>query len=137
MPIVQMPVLLCQQAPHQKIWSHLSNIAGRKLFKAAAGLTAAMRGCEIKDRINWDDPVGVNCLVAIVVMAYDVIHVHRFCNMGNLIQFPRIGPKVREIDDPLSITFEVEVIHHVKADQRGEKSPICLCHRVTDQIAVI
>ena len=35
-------------------------------------------------RIDWDDPVRINALVAVVVVAHDVVEIHRFCDTGPL-----------------------------------------------------
>lgn len=50
-----------------------------------AALAAPVLSQKIKLGIYRDDPVGIDGVVAIVIVAHDVIHVHRRSNTGCLV----------------------------------------------------
>ena len=66
-------------------------------------------------RIDRDDPVRINALVAVVVVAHDMRKVHRVSDAGPLVQLACVGPQVRIIHDPLSVTLEVQVVDRIEA----------------------
>lgn len=86
-----------------------------------------MRCRKIKNGIDRNDAVGVNHVVAIMVVAYDMVEMHRVINIGDLVQFARICPDVGVIDNPLAVAFKMQVIDQIKTNQRRKKPPISLC----------
>ena len=86
-----------------------------------------MRCRKIKDWVDGNDAMGVNHIVAIVIVAHDMVKMHRFRDLGDLIQFARVRPDIGVISDPLTIAFKVQMIDQVKADQRRKQPPISLC----------
>ena len=54
---------------------------------------------------------------------------------GDLIQIPRVAPKIGKIPQMPDIAFEVSVIDRVEANQRGEQPPIRLGDPLAAQIA--
>ena len=79
----------------------------------------------------------VDGVVTVVIVAHDMVHVHRLCHAGPLEQLARVGPQVWVIVDPLSVTFEMQVIDGIKAHQRREQPPIGFGHGSPIKYAVL
>ena len=73
--------------------------------------------------------------MTIVVVAHDMLHSDGLCDAGHLVQFPRIGPQVGVIDQPLAIAFEMQVIDRIEPYKSGEQAPVCLGDLIARKIA--
>ncbi len=56
-----------------------------------------------------------------VVVAFDVVEVHRFSHTVVLIQIAEVRPQIRVVDNAPSVAFEMAVIDGVEPDQRGKQ----------------
>ena len=54
--------------------------------------------------------MGVNALVRVMIMANDVIEIHRLFHTWPLEKFARICPKVGIVDYPTPVTLEMQMI---------------------------
>ena len=54
-----------------------------------------------------NDPSGVNCFMAVVVMLFDVLKIYGLLNSGVLVKVTRVRVKFRIVADPAQIGFEV------------------------------
>ena len=95
-----------------------------------------VRRKEIQLGVGWNDPVRINAVVAVVIVAHDMGHVYRFGDPRHLEQLSGIGPKVRVIDDPFAVTFEMQMIDGVEPDEGGKQAPVSLGQAVTHQVAM-
>jgi len=89
---------------------------------------------EINLRTRRHHPRGVDRGVALVVVPFDVLHVHRVRHPRQLIEIAGIGKEVREIDQPPEVALEVPHIDRIKAHQRREQTPVRLGGRGAQQI---
>ena len=55
-------------------------------------LIAAMRFGKVQNRVDRDDPVRIDAFMTVVIMANDMVHVHRVRNIRPLIQLACISP---------------------------------------------
>lgn len=85
--------------------------------------------------IDWNDAIGVNRIMAVMVVADDMIHIHRLGDALNLIELARIGPKIRIIYNALAVAFEMQVIDAVKTQEGWKQAPIDLGESVSHDIA--
>src|SRR3546814_12215298 len=76
------------------------------------------------DVCSSDLPVGVDGLVAGVVMALDMSEVHSLGNPRPLVQLPQPVRQVRIVSNAPQVAFEMAEIHRVKTDDRGEQADI-------------
>ena len=81
---------------------------------SGAGLASPVWLPIIQHRIDRHDTVGVYAFVAVVVVAHDVGEVHGVCDAGHLVELAGVGPEVRVIDQPTTVTFKMPVIDIVK-----------------------
>src|SRR3546814_4214417 len=81
------------------------------------------------------DPVGVDGLVAGVVMALDMSEVHSLGNPRPLVQLPQPVRQVRIVSNAPQVAFEMAEIHRVKTDDRGEPADISFSQVFTGQVA--
>src|SRR6516162_1881408 len=80
-----------------------------------------MRGAPIDNRTSGHDPRGVDARMRQVVMALDVVEIHRIAEAGPPEQVACISPQIRVVDEAPQVAFEVQVIHGVEADERCEQ----------------
>ena len=95
-----------------------------------------MGGVPVDVWIDWDDAIGVNRIMAIVVVADDMIHIHRLGDALILVELAGIGPKIRIIYDALAVAFEMQVINAVKTQEGWKQAPIDLGEPVAHDIAL-
>src|SRR3954470_13586322 len=89
-------------------------------FGAAMGLGKVQRWSD------GNDAGRVDLLVSHVVMAFDVIEIHRFGDAWLLIEIHQVAPKIFVIHNPPHVALEMSVIHGVEADECAEEPPIRL-----------
>lgn len=87
--------------------------------------------------VHWYDAMGIYGVVTIVIMAHDMLHSYGLGDPWILVELAGIGPEVGVVADPLQVAFEVQMIHRVKAQQRGEKAPIGFGQPIPHQVAVL
>ena len=78
----------------------------------------------VQNRKRWPDrhdPSRIDLLVRHVVVPLDVVEVHRLCDARRADRDRVDTAKIRVVDDPSQVAFEVAVINGVEADQ-GAKS---------------
>src|SRR6056297_4194921 len=63
-------------------------------------LAATVRRVQVKVGADRYDPMWVHRVMAVVIVARDVVEVDGLRDLGPLIEFPQIAPKVGVIDDP-------------------------------------
>ncbi len=68
-------------------------------------------------------------------MPFDMLHIDRFFDAGQMDDIPGVTPRFWKIDDPTQVAFEMSVIDRVKADQRREQPDIRLRQKISAQIA--
>ncbi len=118
-------------------------VEGRlRRFRTAAGhraqhIAPPMRRFEIQNRPDGDDPVRIDRVVAVVIVAGDVVHEDRVRHARHLIQRARVIPQIRIIDDAAAVALEVAVIDRIEPHQRGEQTPVGLGHAVAHQEALV
>ena len=66
-----------------------------------------MRFIEVQFRTFRNNPEGIDCFVAVVVMLFDVFEIHSLLNSGLLIQIPGVSKEFRIVTNPAQICFEV------------------------------
>lgn len=84
-----------------------------------------MRRPETLRRTDRDNPGRIDIVVSEIIMAFDVVKIHRIGNAIGLIEIAQIPGQVRVVNDPSDVTFEMTVINRVEPDQRNEQSPVC------------
>ena len=82
---------------------------------------------KIEQRASGDNTGWINLIVAVIVVALDMIHIDRLGHARPLIDFPHIVGKVGIICDALNIALEVAVIDCIKTHQGGKKANVSLC----------
>jgi hypothetical protein len=81
---------------------------------------------QIEDRPGGNDTVGINGVVAAVIVLLDVPQADSSSDPRPPVQLPSKSPEVGVIDQTPEIALEVSVINGVEADQGGEQSPVGL-----------
>jgi hypothetical protein len=66
-----------------------------------------MRRVPVDVWIDWDDAIGVNRIMAVMVVADDMIHIHSLGDTIVLIELAGVSPKMRVIYNALAVTFEM------------------------------
>ena len=74
--------------------------------------------------------------MAVVVVLFDVIHVHRRPDAAHLIQFAHVIAQIGIVEDALAVAFEVAVIHSIESHQRREQAPVGLRDALADEVAM-
>ena len=97
---------------------------------------AAMRFGPVEDRIDRYDPVWIYAFLTVVVVAHDVVEMHRLRHAGSLVQFPGVGPEMRIVDQAVSIALEVRVVNRIEAKQRRSQPPVGFGDAGAHQIAL-
>ena len=95
-----------------------------------------MRRIPIQNRIDRYDPLWIDAVVTEVIVPHDVIEVYGLRHSGPLIQFPRIGPEVRIVDNPFPVALEMQVIDEIEAEKGCSKTPVCLGDPISHEIAM-
>ena len=86
--------------------------------------------------IDWDDAIGVNRIMAVMVVTDNMIHIHRLGDAFVLIELAGIGPKIWIIYNALAVSLEMQVINAVKTQEGWEQAPIDLGEPISHDIAV-
>ena len=94
-----------------------------------------MRGGIVDLRADRDDAGRIDCLVAGVIVALDVLHVHRLRHARLLIEIAHIAGEVRIVGDAADIAFEMADIDRIEPQQRRKQPPVRLGDRGAGQIA--
>jgi hypothetical protein len=89
-----------------------------------------VRRVQVQGWPDWHDPRRINVIVRHVVVALDVVEIHRVCNAVMLVKIAQVRPEIRIIDNPAKIAFEVAVINGVEPNQRREQAPVRLGHPI-------
>src|SRR5690349_18241441 len=95
-----------------------------------------VRRLEIERGPEWYDAARIDVAHADVIVALDVIHVHRVGDARHLIEFAQVVRQVRIVDDAAQIALEVAVIDRVKSKYRGEQPPVRFGQRRAAEIAL-
>src|SRR5438105_7777995 len=95
-----------------------------------------MRRSQVERGADRDDTRGIYLLVRHIIMALDVIEVHRFGNAIVLVKIAQIRPEMFVIDDAAHVALEMAVINGIEADEGGKETPIGFRHAVAEQIAL-
>ena len=66
-----------------------------------------MRFVEVHFWTFRNDPGGINCSVAVVVMLFDVLEVYGILNSGLLVKVTCVSIEFRIVTNPSQIGFEV------------------------------
>ena len=88
---------------------------------------------EVNGRAERHDAGRINGFMAAVIVRFDVVHEHRFCDAGILVEVADIGCQVRIIDQALQVAFEMADIDRVETHQCGEQPPVGLGQRIARQ----
>jgi hypothetical protein len=83
-------------------------------------LLATVRGGEVLVRADRDDAGGIDVVVGDVVVALDVVKIDGARDAVDLIEVPEVAEKIRVVDNPPDIAFEVAVVHGIEANERDE-----------------
>ena len=89
---------------------------------------------QIQERADGNDPGGVDVVVGHVVVAPDMIQVHRLGDAWLLVQVPQIAVEVGIIGNPPEVAFEVAVVDGIEPDQGAEEPPIRFDNPMAEQI---
>ena len=84
-----------------------------------------MRGPQVLRRADGDDPRRIYIVVSEVVVALDVIEIHRAGDSLNLIKITQVTIQVRIINDSADVAFKMSMVDRIEPDQCDKKSPIC------------
>ena len=95
-----------------------------------------MGGVPVDVWIDWDDAIGVNRIMAVMVVADDMIHIHRLGDALILVELAGLATKIRIIYDALAVAFEMQVINVVKTQEGRKQAPIDLGEPVARDIAL-
>ena len=95
-----------------------------------------MRLVPVDDRIDRDQPVGVQVGMAAIVVVGDVVLPDGGGDARHLVKLARPGPEVRIVAQPLAVALEMRVIDRVEAHGAGEHPPVGLGQPVPGQVAV-
>ena len=90
----------------------------------------------VQNRVDRDDTVRIYSIMAVVIMADDMLHIHRTRDAIILVKFAGIGPKIGVIYDAFLIAFKMQVIDGIKTRQGWKKPPIGLSKLMAHQVAV-
>lgn len=96
-----------------------------------------MRLVEVRLRADGHDAVGIDRVMAVVVVARDMVEMHALAHARPLVERAQVGPEVGVIHDPGAVAFEMSVIDQIKPDERGEKPPVGLGQALAHQVAVL
>src|SRR6056297_4332330 len=114
------PIAAACASTGRGIWAR-SPIRGRWPRRSAGFSAPTVGGVVIQDRVDRDDPVRVHRLVAVVIMAHDMVEIHRLAHAGPLVEFADIAPEVGVIDDAPAVALEMQVVDRIEADERGKE----------------
>src|SRR3954454_18222115 len=92
-----------------------------------------MRGGEVKQGSDRDDPGWIDRTVALVIVPPDMLEIHRRGDAWQLIDVTRKGRQIRIIDDAADVALEVPDIDRVEADQRREQADVGFGQAVAQQ----
>src|SRR6056297_4203018 len=90
----------------------------------------------VEHRADGYDPVRVYGLMAVMVMARDMVEIHRLRHTRPLVEFADVGPERGVVDDPLAVALEMPVIDRVEPDERREEAPVGLGDAVAREVAL-
>jgi len=79
---------------------------------------------EIQCRANWNNPRGIDVVMGDVVVALDVVEVHRLRDAWLLINIHQVPLQAFIIHDAPNVALEVPVINRVEANKRAKEPPI-------------
>lgn len=91
----------------------------------------ALVGCVVVNIESLrDDSVGIDALMAFVIVVLDVVHVHgRFdvaSSGGSLVHISSEGEQIGVLNQALLVGLEVDNIHRVEANQSREETDVSL-----------
>ena len=84
-----------------------------------------MRRPETLRRTDRDNPGRIDIVVSEIIMAFDVVKIHRIGNAIGLIEIAQIPGQIWIIDNPSDVALEMTMIDDVKANQSHEEPPVC------------
>ena len=96
-----------------------------------------MGGGQVLVRSKRDDARGIDVVVRNIVMPLDVVEVDSFRDPIGLVEIFQVAEKIRIVDDPADITFEMTVVHGVEAKQGDEQPPVRLDVSRAEEVALI
>src|SRR6476619_3603449 len=111
----------------RRISAAASNYGGRAIgFRTQYRQTfAAVRQQEVEIGSERHDASRIDCLVALIIVPFDMREIRRSGDSGILIKLTRETPKIGVVYDPPQIAFEVSHVDSVESHQGGEQPPIC------------
>ena len=80
---------------------------------------------EVQFGTNGNDAVGVDRLVAGIIVLSDVIEVYGFGDARYFEEVAGIAREIGIIDQPAQIAFEMADVDSIETNECGEKTPIC------------
>ena len=79
-----------------------------------------MRRHIVQYRSNSDNTGRIHRLVTGIIVVADMVEVDRLGHPRHLVDFARVRPQVRVVDDTRAIALEMPMIHRIEAEQRHE-----------------
>ena len=99
-------------------------------------ISASVRALQIYDRSKGNNAGGIDVIVREIVVALDVIEVHRFGDPGLLIEVPQVGIEIQIIHDASHVALEMAMIHRVESYEATKKPPIGFDDAISEKITL-
>ena len=74
--------------------------------------------------------------MTLVVMPFNMVHVHGLGDARLLIKVPQVTIQVGVIDDSAQVAFEMDVINRIKAHQGAKEPPIGFHNAAAEQVTL-
>ena len=95
-----------------------------------------MRTVQVQRRADRDNAGWIDVIVREIVVALDVIEVHRFGDPGLLIEVPQVGIEIQIIHDASHVALEMAMIHRVESHEATKKPPIGFDDAISEKITL-
>ena len=83
---------------------------------------------KIKFRTFRNNTGGIDCVVTVIVVLFNVFHVDSLGNSGLLKQITDVSGKLRVVVNSTHVCFKVGEINCIKTYKRGKQSPVRLSY---------
>src|SRR5690606_23845430 len=93
-------------------------------IQVPGGSSLAGKWAKIRFWPCGNNPEGIDGFVTAVIMLFDVIKVHRFRYPRHSVEPFHIAGNMAIFGELVAVAFEMAVVDGVKANQRGEQSPV-------------
>ena len=87
-------------------------------------IAAAVGSHEVQHWTNRNDAGGVDVVVCDVIVALDMVNVHRLGDAVDLIEIFKVAEQVGIIDNAPDIALKMTLIDRVEPDERDKQTPV-------------